>query len=456
MNVTLKPAALSRIIADYAVDTRAADIPARSLAAAAAIFADTLGVAWGGTDAPGVGPLRGRALATGGRGEAQLWGGPVFVPAQTAALVNGVAAAALDYDTVHEAAGVHADAVVSPAVFAVAQQQHASGRDFLAALTLGNDITCRLALATTAHSGWFYSSIHGVFGTAAACARLLGLDAGQTAHALGIALSLVGGTQQPMVERSLTKRLQSAFAAQAGVQAAQLAADGITGPEAAFEGRYGFYAMYEDGDPAIALQGLGQRFEHGEVIFKKFPTCACGHAASQAALELIARTPVRPEQIAGIVITITPYMNRLVGSPFSPDPNPQVAAQFSVQYHVASILLRGRLGLAELDAASVRDPAIAALVARSRVELSGGPDDRLSPAAVALHLTDGSILRQACRRLPGTRETPLSADENAAKFADVTSRGVFPLSGEQGRLLRARVDGVAALADMAAFFDGIV
>ncbi len=70
-------------------------------------------------------------------------------------------------------------------------------------MTLGNDITCRLALATTAHSGWFYSSIHGVFGTAAACARLLGLDAGQAAHALGIALSLVGGTQQPMVERSL-------------------------------------------------------------------------------------------------------------------------------------------------------------------------------------------------------------------------------------------------------------
>nr|WP_294525389.1 hypothetical protein [uncultured Rhodopila sp.] len=235
-----------------------------------------------------------------------------------------------------------------------------------------------------------------------------------------------------------------------------MAADGITGPEAAFEGRYGFYAMYEDGDPAIALQGLGQRFEHGEVIFKKFPTCACGHAASQAALELIARTPVQPEQIAGIVITITPYMNPLVGSPFSPDPNPQVAAQFSVQYHVASVLLRGRLGLAELDADSVRDPVIAALVARSRVELSGGPDDRLSPAAVALHLTDGSILRQACRRLPGTRETPLSADEHAAKFADVTSRGVYPLSGEQGRLLRARVDGVAALADMAAFFDGIV
>jgi hypothetical protein len=93
------------------------------------------------------------------------------------------------------------------------------------------------------------------------------------------------------------------------VQAAQLAADGITGPEAAFEGRYGFDAMYEDGDPAIVLQGLGRRFEHGEVIFKKFPTCACGHAASQAALELIARTPVQPEQIAGIVITITPYMN---------------------------------------------------------------------------------------------------------------------------------------------------
>nr|WP_294548139.1 MmgE/PrpD family protein [uncultured Rhodopila sp.] len=74
-------------------------------------------------------------------------------------------------------------------------------------MTLGNDITCRLALATKAHSGWFYSSIHGVLGTAVACARLLGLDAGQTAHALGIALSLVGGTQQPMVERSLTKRL---------------------------------------------------------------------------------------------------------------------------------------------------------------------------------------------------------------------------------------------------------
>ncbi len=198
---------------------------------------DTLAVAWAGSTAPGIEQMRRGLLPAEGARESLLWANLEPVSMLDAAFLNGAAAAALDYDGLHLEAVVHTDIVCLPAVLATAERVHASGRDFLAALILANEVVCRLGLATRLHSGWFYTSIHGVFGAAAGCAKLLGLDGEGVRDALGIALSQVGGTQQSMLEKALTKRIQSALASRArrvfgpvGASRGNGAARGVRGP----------------------------------------------------------------------------------------------------------------------------------------------------------------------------------------------------------------------------------
>lgn len=447
---------LSATIARHAIATPFDRLPETATSAAITVALDTLAVAWAGTTAPGAVETRDHALDQAGKPEAEIWGHGAWLPATSAAFVNGVAAAALDYDTVNIAAVVHSDIVVLPAALAVAQREHASGREFLAALTLGNDIAGKLARTTTAHSGWFYTSIHGVFAAAAASARLLRLSERQTIDALGIALSSVGGTQQPMAERSLTKRLQSAFAAEAGVRAALLAQRGVSGPTGSIDGQFGLHALYERGDPAAFRDGLGARYENDGFTFKKFPTCACGHAPTQAALELAAEHAIDPDEITAIRIALTPYAHRLVGAPFAPGPNPQVAAQFSVQYQVASALLRGRLGLAELEEDAVTDPRIAALVARSAVEIRDEPGlNRLLPAEIIVTTARRGAFARKIDRLPGSPEAPLSDADLRQKFADATSRGLRPLDPIARDRLRRRLTDIERLDDVATLFTGL-
>ena len=205
--------------------------------------------------------------------------------------------AALDYDGMRatERGSVHADSVVLPAALAVAEREHASGRDFLAALVLGNDVVTRLGAASLLpHKGWYHTSIYGVFGAAAAAARLLRLDREQTCHAFGIALSQTAATQLPNISHSLAKRFSSAFAAHAGVFSALLAARGITAPREAFEGKFGFYNLYQNGDPADLFAGLGVDYPHVETAIKKYPSCACNHTAIEAALALVREHALVP------------------------------------------------------------------------------------------------------------------------------------------------------------------
>jgi len=218
---------LSEQLADFIVATSYDTIPEDVVACAKRLLVDTLAVAWAGTTSDGVADVAAMVGEEGGRPEATLWGFGRSATAVQAAFVNGVASAALDYDSLHLAAMSHASIVTLPAAFALAERRPTSGRDFLAAFILGNEVHCRLGLATQAHSGWFYTSMHGVFGAAAAGAKVLQLDRTGVCNALGAALSHVGGTQQAIIERSLTKRMQSAFAARNGVFSALLAERGV-------------------------------------------------------------------------------------------------------------------------------------------------------------------------------------------------------------------------------------
>ena len=394
----------------------------------------------------------------GGKPESTVWAYGGKLPARTAAFINSTSAAALDYDGMRatERGSVHSDSVVLPAALAVAEREHASGRDFLAALVLGNDVVTRLGAASQLpHKGWYHTSIFGIYGAVAAAARLLKLDQDATQHAFGIALSQTAATQLPNISHSLTKRFSSSFAAHAGVFSALLAARGITAPREAFEGKFGFYDLYQPGDAAALFTDLGRSYPHVETAIKKYPSCACNHTAIEAALHIVRGNDLASADITAVEVTISPYVHRLVGAPFAPGADPQVTAQFSVQYSVACAILLRRLTVADIQDDVILGAEIGSLAHSVKVIVDDARGNSRG-ATVRIKSRRHGLLEHHAEHIPGSPGAPLSAADLQNKFRECSASGVSPLGAERGELLYARVNDIESVADMAHCFDGIL
>ena len=443
-------------LANYIVGTPTGAIPASAIAAAKLFMLDTLAVAWAGSSAPGCREANATLAEDGGRPHSTSWAHGTRLPASAAAFVNGMSSAALDYDSLGRDAPVHVNVVVVPAALAVAERMHATGREFLAATVVASDLLCRLGAATKPpHRGFHYTSTFGVFGAAAAAAKLFGLSEAETRHALGIAFIQAGGTQQANIEPSLSKRMLSAFAARAGVYAASLAKRGITAPNEVIEGPFGLYQLYQDGDPARLVEALGTRFDSGNLSVKKYPSCGCNHTAIEATLKLVTDYDLKPADVTSIEVTIGPYLHRIVGGAYDPSGDAQVAAQFSILYSVACVLVRRRLGLEEIEPPAARDPAIAAQIPKIALRVEPSYTGDRGPAIVRMVTTNHGTLECRVDHVPGSVEAPLSEREVQAKLNACFRLGVAPLSDTQIGQLTARVDALEQLPDMAEFFEGI-
>ncbi len=448
---------ISGRLAEHVIATRREDIPSAASESSKRLALDTLAVAWAGSAAPGVREARDLLAEEGGKPESTVWAFGGKLPARAAAFINSASAAALDYDGMRatERGSVHSDSVVLPAALAVAERAHASGSDFLAALVLGNDVVTRLGAASQLpHQGWYHTSIYGIYGAVAATARLLRLNVDKTQHAFGIALSQTAATQLPNISHSLTKRFSSSFAAHAGVFSALLAARGITAPREAFEGKFGFYELYQQGDAAALFTELGRTYPHVATAIKKYPSCACNHTAIEAALHLVRTNDVTPAEVTSVEVTISPYVHRLVGAPFEPGADPQVTAQFSVQYSVACAILRRRLSVADIQDAAVLDPVIGEL-ARSVKLIVDGKRGNSRGATVRIASRRQGLLERHVENIPGSPEAPLTETDMQDKFRECAQAGVAPLGKERGDLLLARIGNIEDVRDMAKFFDGI-
>ena len=447
---------LSESLGAHIAGTQFDALPLEAVAMAKRMVLDTLAVAWAGADAEGVAAVRDGLLAGGGAGGgAALWGVRGAAAVVDCAFLNSLSAAALDYDSLHVPAVIHPDIVTLPALLATAQSVRADGKALLAALVLADDLACRLSLSTREFKGWWYTSLHGVFGAAAGSARLLGLDAAGITNALGIALSQAGGTQQSILEKSQTKRMQSAFAARAGAFSALLASWGTRAPRETFEGRGGLYRLYESGDAAVVLDKLSERYHGTANSIKKFPSCGCNHALIEATLQLMREHGLSPGRVAGATARISPYMNRIVGGIYRPGDSPQVSAQFSAQYSVACAVMKGRLGLAEIEPEAARNPEVVALAHLVKIEVDETNRGQLVPAEVELMLDSGTRLSRRISALPGSPESPLSERELEQKARECLGRGAYPLSPAATDRLLDRIARLEHLADTSALLQGL-
>ena len=432
---------LSHRLSEWIVNLTYDDLPPAVVDHTRTLTLDTLGVALAGAGAPGSREIEEAVSGTDARCRTWATGKPL--DAANAAFVNSVHAAALDYDSVFERGSVHPDIVSVPAAWSLCEQTGSSGKAFIVAVAAANEIMCRLASAAGDNPGWFNTALYGGFGAAAAAAKVLSLDVAQTRDAIGLAFSQSGGSQQALIEKTMAKRVQSGFAARAGVFSAQLAAAGVTAPAECFEGDFGFYRLYNDGDGAAVIDGLGDDYLCTTTAVKKYPSCTANHVPVDLAIDIVRDLDLSPDDVQSVEATISPFADRLVGAPFDPGDNPQVAAQFSIEYSLACAVLRRRLTVEDIQEDAVRAPDIPALIDRISVVVDDGNAGKFAPADVAVTTRTHGTVRRRGDNVPGTRENPLSADQVEQKFRDCAAVSSVGLTA-------AGIDGVIGGAQMLA------
>jgi 2-methylcitrate dehydratase PrpD len=420
---------LTDALAHHAADFPASQVTATTGEHLALDLADTLAVAIGGSRTEGVRETLQFLADEAAPGASQVFGDPRRLSALAAAQANATAAHALDFDnTLDEGGGMHAGAAVHSAALAVADQLGGvSGATYVSAVAVGLDVAVRLALAPTQDFGWHRTSAFGVFGVTVAVGRLLGLTRDQFANALGIAYSQASGNRQCIPDGALTKRLQSGFSARDGVTAVRLAQAGLTGPANAFEGRDGFFNLYQRGayDRDVVLSGLGETLLSTRISLKPYPCGRNLHAILDAALE--ARVEGGSANITRVRVGLAPAAAARANLAF---PRHVVEAQFNIPFAVALVLATGAASLAAFDRPLAVGQAVRDLFGKVTIEAQDG---RADAAIVEIDYSDG---RRHCAEVTTARghpTRPLGAEAIAAKFQDCNAFAGAPLSASRVR-----------------------
>ena len=425
------PAAL--VLARFAAGLRLDAVPASVQATARHAIVDTLGVALHGATLPWSRIVAAQAQRYGAGGACTLLGTPgLRVHAPSAALAHGAFAHAFEQDNLRRpGAGVHPGAAILPAALAMAEEVRASGAQLLTAFIAAVEVMFRIGAASRHSSealGFHAPGLTGPYGAAVAAGLLLGLDAGGLARALGIAGSLGGGLLAfaHADDGAMVKRLHLGRAAESGVLAARLAADGFDGPSTVLEGRHGFLETYcREADPQRLTAGLGQDWETARICFKAYPCHVTAQAAVQALRGLMATHGFDGGAIATLRLTVGP---KVLSHHAGREPADLMQGQYSLPFCVALAAHRDPADPCQWDDAAAADPQIRALC--RAIELvpfdPGKPPDSAWHVRLQLRLRDGRGLEADARHFRGMPEQPLDASAVADKFRRLASRGADP------------------------------
>jgi 2-methylcitrate dehydratase PrpD len=385
-----------------------------------------------------------RATSSGGHAVVIGTGERLAVPA--AALANATAAHALELDDAFdEGGGMHAGPVVHAAALAVADGLGGvSGAEYLAAVAVGLDVAVRLALAPEVDVGWHRASVFAVFGATVAAGRLLGLGVAQMRDALGLALSQASGTRQSLLEASLATRVHTGFAARNAVTAAYLAQAGITAAHDAFDGRNGFFAVFQQGryDRAVVLDGLGDELRSSRISTKRHPGARVVHALLEAALALHAAAP--DETVAAVVLRVPPALAglRSGGWPAGRE------ATYSLTYGPALALATGEAPIDAFVHPSRVEAAVRPVFERMTVlaDVSAG-----EYGSIDVTYATGRTAHRRAARASGHPGDPLSREALVAKVWSCSAHAGHPVSSEALREVIDLTAAFDALPSTAAF-----
>jgi 2-methylcitrate dehydratase PrpD len=447
------------LVAGWAAQLALDAIPTAVRQVARDCFVDTLGVALAGAARPVVRKMRTHAEAQYQDGAATVLGGQRRMSAPAAALVNGSAAHALDFDDNCYSGFVHGSAVIVPAVLAVAEIENASGAELLTAFVAGCEAEFAAGVAATPHlyeRGWWTTGVLGPIGAAVAAARAMKLDTEQTGFAIGLAVAGTGGAKSCFGTDG--KPALCGRTAEWGVTAALLARAGCSGPLTAFEDSRGFARLFNDdifqGECFADFGGTWRLLKPG-VDIKRVPVCLSAHAALDAVMDIMAAQRIAAADIAAVVCDVGPVVtaNLVYNHPTTPQ-----QAQFSLPFAIGCVLVHGDIALAHLDPAILDDPALREAMSRvTNVTTDrwqqGSDNARRYPegAFVTVTTRDGRSFERFNGFARGTTARPLSEIEIAGKFMACASGAIGTAEAER---LIGQLRAVETLPSVRSLFGG--
>lgn len=378
-----------------------------------------------------------------GEGDSSVWGWEKTYPLQTAVMLNAMLAHTLELDDVHPGSKTHGSASLIPAAWGCAEYLGKSGKEFLTAVVCGYETVSRIgmALGVSSHrnQGWHATATCGVFGCAAACAKLMNLDVEQIISALGMAGTQSSGVWAFLGDGSNCKILHPGRAAVDGLEAALLARAGMTGPEHILDAKDGglLYAMSDGGDVSKVSAGLGETYEILHMDMKPYPCCRSAHCAVDCALEL--RKTLRSENLSVDNISSIDIQTYLVGykqcavSDGCLRPKRVLDAKFSTPYAVAAALIYGKVSMDEFEPYIVESEGIQRLLEKVKVVA----DDRFTSqypkhwgCAMTITWKDGTKLQTEVQDPSGSVNRPLTKEQVMAKALEFIKVG-YPGVGQK-------------------------
>jgi 2-methylcitrate dehydratase PrpD len=408
-------------LASFVASAGFADLPAGLVEQARCLILDNLAVGLIGSVQPWSEMVASTLHELGGSEQASVFNREWRTDVSRATLINGVMLGAFEAEHVGHAA--HPSASVFPAALALAESSHASGRAFLLAMLLGYEVVCRVGAAQTRATederGFHNPGVNGVFGSAAAVGKLLGLNADQLASAFGVAGSHAAGLIEFVFEGAMTKRLHPGRAAQLGLESALFARAGFRGPTSVLEGQHGYLQAYSPSPrPERLVAGLGDQWLASDVTPKAYPCHSTHQAVVHAIQQLKRQQPVDAPSIERILVRVEP---RAAETRFQErQPRTLLAAQYSLPFACAMALTRDLSNPYVYDESALSDAVILQLASRIEVESTTAPQE------VILQL-NGQRRTLPATNYPGSVAQPL----DFAAAADKLRRYAAPLLGDQ-------------------------
>ncbi len=449
---------VSERLADFVAGLEYSKVPLHVKERAKMRILDFLGVALAGSRIPSSRIMIEVVKELGGAAESTVVGERERASCIHAALANGTMAHASDYDDDHRSSTMHPGSPVVSASLALAEREGSDGVRLIEAVLAGYEVACRVGeafLGTQYLEGFHPTGTCGVFGSAAAAAKILKLSAKEIVWAFGIAGTQASGIEEWKADGTWTKRMHPGTAAQSGILACLLGRKGYTGPATVFEGKYGFlnaFSFERTYDARKITEDLGKVFIGHETAFKPYPCCRFLHQLIDGVLELVKQHRVKPTDIeevrvrtfkVGIDTLMKPEERRY-------RPKTNVDAQFSIPFTVGAAILRQRISLAEFTDESIRDPKILEMASKVKgeedPEYTKGYPERF-PTFIEMSLKDKRVLSSYVDVPSGDpmkkeyAEDPSRFDnEMIEKFLRIVSN--VPSFSDRGKRIVALVQGI--------------
>jgi len=440
------PPDVTRQLASWLVNSSRGDVPERTRHEAVRSTFNWVGCCLGGARHETTDRAMAALAEFSGRPEATVLGRHERLDILHAAMLNGITSHVLDYDDTHLDTIIHPAGPVASGLLALAEKRNVSGADFLHAFVLGVEAECRIGLAVyPSHyeRGFHITGTAGVFGSAVACGKLLGLDEQQMIWAMGIAATQAAGLKEMF--GTMCKAFHVGSAGQNGLRAALLAAKNYTSSPGVLEAKEGFAFTYSDEQEFSEITDeLGARWEADRNTYKPFSCGIVTHPIIDGCIQLRNENGLTAEQIDKVSLRVNPLVIKLTGKK---TPQTGLEAKFSIFYISAAAIVTGVAGPNQFTDEAVGTPEIVAL--RDRVEATVDENVSEEEAFVTITLKDGTVLSKHIEHAVGSVQRPLTRAQLEHKFADQAQTALPMAQIEDVMALCWDIENLESVGDIA-------